>query len=103
MAQELIYRIREAERRGDELEKQAAADAQTRVREAEAQAAELVRRAAAEAEKAGREKLVQAVQEGEAVKETARRKAEEQASRLRSRAEEGMTDAVEQAARLLLS
>ena len=42
MAQQLIDRIREAERQGDELEKRAAEEAQTRVREAGIRAAELI-------------------------------------------------------------
>ena len=52
MAQQLIDRIREAERQGDELEKRAAEEAQTRVREAGIRAAELIHRAADEAEQA---------------------------------------------------
>ena len=63
----------------------------------------VLNRAADEAEQEGRSRLARAVQEGEAVKEAARREAEDQACRLRSQAEERMTNAVEQAAGLLLS
>ena len=103
MAQQLIDRIREAERQGDELEKRAAEEAQTRVREAGIRAAELIHRAADEAEQEGRSRLARAVQEGEAVKKGARREAAHQGCRLSSQAQERMTNGVEQAAGLLLS
>ena len=102
MAQELIDRIREAERKGDELEKQAAADAAACVRDANTQAGEQIRRAGGEVEAEGRHRMKLAAEEGESIKAAARREAEERAAELRAQAESRMTEAVEQASRLLL-
>lgn len=71
MAQELIDRIREAERKGDELEKQAAADAAACVRDANTQAGEQIRRAGGEAEAEGRHRMELAAEEGESIKAAA--------------------------------
>ena len=102
MAQELIDRIREAERKGDELEKQAAADAAACVRDANTHPCEQIRRAGGEAEAEGRHRMKLAAEEGESIKAAARREAEERAAELRAQAESRMTEAVEQASRLLL-